>query len=81
MDQGILDNIKRTYRKELIGKIIEEEGKKSVIDLLKSITIKAIIYMVAGAWDRTTNSSLKKSWKKLRPAIRCVNEMANGYLV
>ena len=37
--------------------------------------------MVADAWDRTTNSSLKKSFKKLWQAICCVNEMANGDLV
>ena len=81
MDQGFLENIKRTYRKELIGKLIEEEGKKSVIDLLKSIMIKDVIYLVADAWDHTTNSSLKKSWKKLWPAICYANEMANCGLV
>ena len=48
MDQGVLENIKCVYEKELLSKIIEEEGEKSVIGLLKSINTKDVTYMVAG---------------------------------
>lgn len=37
--------------------------------------------MVADAWDCITKSSLKKSWKKLWPAICATNEMASDDLV
>lgn len=69
MDQGVLENIKRVYRRKLLSKMIEEEGELNVISLLKSVNVKDVIYMVADAWDHVTEETIKKSWKKIWPTV------------
>ena len=69
MDQGVLENIKRVYRRQLLTKLIEGEGEDDVISLLKSVNIKDVIYMIASAWDQVREIAIKLSWKKLWPAI------------
>lgn len=82
MDQGVLDTIKRYYRKELLTKILTEEENESVSVsyLLKSINIKHVIYMIADAWDRVSEKTLNKSWKKLWPAACLKEELSDEYI-
>ena len=70
MDQGVLENIKRVYRGQLLTKLIEGKGEDDVIPLLKSVNIKDVIYKIASAWDQVRDIAIKLSWKKLWPAIR-----------
>lgn len=69
MDQGVLESIKKVYRRQLLAQLLEAEGEDSVIQLLKTINIKKVIYMIASSWDNVTQSSLVKSWKKLWPGV------------
>lgn len=70
MDQGVLESMKKVYRRQLLRTLLEKEGEESVIQLLKSINVKHVIYMVASAWEKVTEVALIKSWKKLWPSIQ-----------
>jgi hypothetical protein len=71
MDQSVLENMKRRYRKELLKKLlladdaITSESEVSLIDFWKSLTIKDAMYMISDAWNDITNANIRASWKKL----------------
>lgn len=72
MDQGPIEALKRRYRKALLSELVkDEEGndKESIMDLLKKINMKSVIYMSAAAWDDVSKKGLKSSWKNLWPNI------------
>ena len=51
MDQGILETIKRNYRRKLLSTVIEEiEEGQDMIEKLKRINVKDVDYWVARAW-------------------------------
>ncbi|GBM60406.1 hypothetical protein AVEN_206646-1 [Araneus ventricosus] len=41
----------------------------SVLQLIKNVTIKDVIYWVSESWDNVTQNCLVKSWKKLWPSL------------
>ena len=57
MDQSVLENLKRRYRKELLKKLLladESSGDSSEVscfDFWKRLTIKDAMYMVSDAWN------------------------------
>ncbi|GBN96928.1 hypothetical protein AVEN_252217-1 [Araneus ventricosus] len=66
-----MDQIKRRYRRKLLTALSEEDGKNaSVIDLLKQINIKDVVYMIAEPWLELPESTLVK----LRPKIWSSNQ-------
>lgn len=75
MDQGVLQAMKQKYRKMLLRTLLEEdedENELTILQKLKKITIKDVIYWVAEAWDNTTKGALQKSWKNLWPTLEFV---------
>lgn len=47
----------------MLGKLlIEEQEEKSMIEFLKSINIKVVVYMSAAAWEDISVLTLAKSW-------------------
>ena len=64
MDQGILEALKKRYKKRLLQHLILENDSSflSVPEIVKKLTIKD---SVAQAWEEATAESLAKSWKKL----------------
>lgn len=76
MDQGI-KALKRRYRKALLSELMREQDdseRESIMDTLKKINIKSVIYNAAAAWEDMSNKTLQNSWKKLWPDIR-INEV------
>lgn len=72
MDQGSIEALKRRYRKALLSELVREQDgseKESIMDTLKKINIKSVIYNAAAAWDDVSNKTLQNSWKKLWPDI------------
>lgn len=66
MDQHVLQHLKLSYRKKLLRQILEDKDETlSLIQKLKMITIKDVIYWVADAWESTSEHLLQKSWSKL----------------
>ncbi|GBM35684.1 hypothetical protein AVEN_97884-1 [Araneus ventricosus] len=66
MDQFVIESVKRRHRRKLLTTLSEEDGKKTiVIDLLKQINIKDVVYMIAESWSELPESTLVKSWEKI----------------
>ena len=66
MDQGVLENLKRRYRRSLLEKLLlslEDQGTPD--KFVKSLNIKECIYMVAEAWENIEQQSLARAWNKL----------------
>lgn len=67
MDQGIIENMKRRYRKAFVVGLLSSDDIMTVKQYWKSYTIKDAIFNVASAWADLTVSNLKKGWNKLWP--------------
>lgn len=67
MDQGVLEALKRRYKKQLLRHIILENDSSSlpIPEIIKKLTIKDAVYWIARAWEEATAQSLAKSWNKL----------------
>lgn len=71
MDQGVIEWLKRRYRKKYVGSLLDKtEGGCSLLEAMKSLTIKDAIYTVASAWDEIKQKTLQKAWKKIWPSLK-----------
>ena len=75
MDQGVIETVKRSYKKKLLrGVIIADDRGESIIDFLKSVNMNKTIQYVAEAWNKVKATTLHKSWNKILPsAPKCTN--------
>lgn len=66
MDQGVLEALKRNYRRILLSSLIEEidEGR-NVVEKLKKINMKDVAYWIAASWERVNADTIARSWKAL----------------
>lgn len=69
MDQGVLEKIKKVYKKQMLSELVEDEGVHGVMAVLKSFNVKTVVYMIAEAWNQVERATLIKSWKKLWPGV------------
>ncbi|GBL83341.1 hypothetical protein AVEN_110655-1 [Araneus ventricosus] len=57
MDQGLIESMKRRYRKQLLSKLLfegdgdEEEAACSIVKFWKALTLKDCVYMINEAWN------------------------------
>ena len=67
MDQGVLYNLKRRYKRNLLEKMILYETINGLPydQFAKNLNIKDCIYSVANAWEQIQCISLQKAWNKL----------------
>ena len=80
MHQGVLDPLKRRYKKHLLRFVVRENDSQPVTDVLKTITLKDVIHWVARSWKEASEESLKKAWKYLLPAKSfAANEEADPF--
>ena len=63
MDQGVLEALKRRYCKSLLQKMLLEG--RSIIQFVKQINMKDVVYMTAAAWDDIPPLTIARSWNKL----------------
>lgn len=66
MDQGVLEAMKRVYRRKLLTVLIAgmDEGE-NVIETLKKVDMLDVVMWVAQAWDDIKPITLVRSWRKL----------------
>ena len=73
MDQGVLESMKRRYRKELLRKLLladsaaspEDDPELTVVDFWKKLNIKDVMFMITKAWNDIPESTIQASWNKL----------------
>ena len=66
MDQGVLESIKRVYKKSILRDLISQ-STFTIEDFLKRIDMIKICDTISSAWDMVKPSSIRNSWKKLMP--------------
>lgn len=66
MDQGVIEALKKSYRRKMLTYMLGEESQEQQLEeLLKKINIKDAIYWLADAWSEIKIETLKNSWKKI----------------
>uniref|UniRef100_A0A8C0H4T4 DDE-1 domain-containing protein n=1 Tax=Chelonoidis abingdonii TaxID=106734 RepID=A0A8C0H4T4_CHEAB len=70
LDQGIIQNFKNNYRRDLILVIVSCTSS-GISELLKQLNMKGIIYLVKKTWDRVKQKSIENCWMK---ALRDIKE-------
>ncbi|GBM11173.1 hypothetical protein AVEN_133910-1 [Araneus ventricosus] len=66
MDQGVMESMKRCYRKQLLSKLLseadgdEEEATCYIVQFWKALTLKDCVYMVNEAWEPVPDHTLKR---------------------
>ena len=70
MDQGVIETLKRSYKKKLLrGVIIADDQGESIIDFIKSVNMSRVIQFVSEAWNEVKATILRKSWNKIFPSV------------
>ena len=71
MDQGVLDTLKRHYRKKIMRNALlnEDNVLKNMSAVKKSITIKDAIVWAAEAWAEVKTSTIQSSWNLILPHL------------
>ncbi|XP_046663035.1 jerky protein homolog-like [Homalodisca vitripennis] len=84
MDQGVIECVKRKYRRKLLSEVLfklENDEQTDLIQVLKTINVKDVIFMVAKAYDEVTALTITKSWRKVWPDIEKAFEKDGNNLV
>ncbi|XP_053699386.1 jerky protein homolog-like [Sabethes cyaneus] len=80
MDQGVINSIKKRYKKKLLLNVVLTNENLSMDDRLKKITLAECIEWVAEAWDEVSASTIYNSWRKLKRSDGQVAEPADDSL-
>ena len=64
MDQGVLENIKCRYKRDLLRKILLE-SEVSFVNFAKTLTIKDAVYASSKCWKEVHVTSLSRACNKL----------------
>ena len=75
MDQGVLESLKRRYRRKILEELIfqDEEGT-TIPDYLKRIKMLKVSNLIGACWDEIPNKTFQLSWSKIIPSSREVME-------
>ena len=66
MDQGVLENIKRRYKRHLLRMLLLGSSEHdSFVAFTKSLTIKDAVYTSAQSWNEISSIPLRRAWNKL----------------
>ncbi|GBM09716.1 Jerky -like [Araneus ventricosus] len=80
MYQGVIESMKRRYRKQFLSKLLfegndnEEETACSIVQFWKALTLKDCVCMITEAWESVPDHTLKRSWRKLVPYLENVDQ-------
>lgn len=66
MDQGVLECLKRIYRKSIL-KDLTSQTEDDMLGFLKKIDILKVVENISYAWEQIRPETLRKSWRKLIP--------------
>lgn len=66
MDQGVIEKLKRVYRKNFLREfLLTENSKQTVPEFLKDWNILKCLAYAAKAWESLTTDNLRNAWNKL----------------
>ncbi|XP_039290473.1 jerky protein homolog-like [Nilaparvata lugens] len=66
LDQGVIENLKRHYRQKLLKQLLLNlDNEVTVVQSLKKINLKDVIFWLDESWKNVKQSTLQKSWKNI----------------
>ena len=66
MDQGVLETIKRRYKRDLLLRLLNEENEGlNIAEFRKTLNILDAVLMSAKSWSEVEESTIARSWSKL----------------
>ncbi|XP_058797358.1 cullin-2-like [Phymastichus coffea] len=67
MDQGVIEKMKKMFRKNLVKALVLEEATSgaSVIDLAMKQTVKYCCYRISSSWDVINARDLHNAWNRI----------------
>lgn len=68
MDQGVLENVKRKYRKFLLSSVLTDDddtNDEGYIEKLEAVNILDAILWIAATWNAVSPLTIIRSWRKL----------------
>lgn len=67
MDQGVIEKLKKLYKKHFLRVILTADSAEDVQKLLKSLDILKCSHLISDAWDEVTEVVIRHSWKNIFP--------------
>lgn len=67
MDQGVIEAMKRQYRKKILQKLLHREEDSDLLSFWKKYNLKDAVDNVADSWAEMQPESLSRAWNKLWP--------------
>ncbi|EFN66481.1 Jerky protein-like protein-like [Camponotus floridanus] len=80
MNQGIIEKLKKVYKKKLLRVMLTAESAKEIPRLLKSFDILKCIYFINEAWSEVTESDIKNGWRNFFPLYSDLELDSRSYL-
>ncbi|XP_043470513.1 jerky protein homolog-like isoform X2 [Leptopilina heterotoma] len=74
MNQGIVEEIKKHYRRSFLREILLECDDNSLLKLANAMTMKTCCVKMASAWSEISDSRITHSWRKLIPTCKVDTE-------
>ena len=75
MDQSVLENIKKHYKRDLLLRLLDEgDSDCNIAEFRKTLNIKDAVLMTAKSWNEVEQQTIAKSWKKLWPIVNGSDE-------
>ena len=74
MDQGVLESIKRCYRRKILEKLLHES---TIVQFLKGIHMLNVSTGISASWNEITAHTLRLSWWKILPEGATVHVQAD----
>ena len=66
MDQGILECLKRKYRKTNLKDLLRDENENvNIVQMQKQIDLLQVCHNISNSWEQVEVSTLKNAYNKL----------------
>uniref|UniRef100_K7G469 HTH CENPB-type domain-containing protein n=1 Tax=Pelodiscus sinensis TaxID=13735 RepID=K7G469_PELSI len=66
VDQDVLEVLKKKYRHKLLTTLIEViDDRNGMLDKLRTVNLKDVVYWIAQSWEQIEMQTLARSWRKL----------------
>ena len=72
VDQGVLECMKRIYRKSLLRNLLAQGGD-NMITYLNGLHMLNVVEHISTAWNQISPETIRKSWNKLIPIPDAAN--------
>ncbi len=75
MDQGVLESMKRRYKRKILEELIFKDTEGVPIpEFLKKINMLRVTTLISASWNEITAKTIQLSWRKILPQCNVTQE-------